>query len=124
MVIINSDGSSKIINEDGSERPYRFYDRWVYWWQSRTWRRRKKEFKRTGPRYFGDGGAIHACEYLDVEIYRGKVVSVWFRCQALQFKQVPVDHLRAEHMEWLYKTPAPALHGVEVAAEFGHLDRQ
>jgi hypothetical protein len=49
-------------------------------------------------RYYGDGGTIHATGTIDVEIFEGEVVSVWFRCQVLPFTQREVDARRADAM--------------------------
>ncbi len=64
-------------------------------------------------RYYGDGGTIHGTEYLAVETDDlGNVVSVWFRCQMLPFKQVRVDEARAIAMR--QADSLPAITGVEV----------
>jgi len=49
-------------------------------------------------RYYGDGGTIHGTKYLDVEVYEGEVVAVWFRCQQLPFKVTEVNQSRAAEM--------------------------
>jgi len=49
-------------------------------------------------RFYGDGGTIHDAAGLDVEVHEGRVVSVWFRCQALPFAQVEVGAERAREM--------------------------
>jgi hypothetical protein len=49
-------------------------------------------------RFYGDGGTIHATPTIDVEIFEGKIVSVWFRCQILPFTQREVDRRRATEM--------------------------
>ena len=41
-------------------------------------------------RYYGDGTTIHSTGHLDVEVFEGKVVAVWFRCQMLPFEQADV----------------------------------
>jgi hypothetical protein len=46
-------------------------------------------------RYYGDGGTIHSTGQIDVEVHNGRVVSVWFRCQELPFRQVEVSTERA-----------------------------
>ena len=51
-----------------------------------------------GGRYYGDGGTLHHSGHLDVEVADGRVVSVWFRCQLLAFRQHDVDARRAEAM--------------------------
>lgn len=64
-----------------------------------------------GTRYYGDGGTIHSSATLDVEVCDGRVVAVWFRCQALPFRQSNVGAQRACEMRGM---TAPELHGVEV----------
>lgn len=64
-------------------------------------------------RYYGNGGTIHRTSYLDVETYKGQVVSVWFRCQMLPFRQTEVDKPRAEEMTRAAEF-TPSLTGVEV----------
>jgi len=49
-------------------------------------------------RFYGDGGTIHDAAGLDVEVHNGRVVSVWFRCQALPFVQTEVNAERAREM--------------------------
>lgn len=125
-VVIGAD--KQIIGVDGRTRPYRWYhaiaDSIYGWWSTRDWRRRQNEFKRTGTRYYGDGGTIHSTGHLDIETFHGTVVAVWFRCQPLPFEQHEVDGPRAIDMESMYGNPKegkPAgalerieLHGVEV----------
>ena len=64
-------------------------------------------------RYYGDGGTIHHTGHLDVEVYKGQVVAVWFRCQMLPFTQHDVDGRRAEDMTRASEH-LPGLTGVEV----------
>lgn len=118
-MLIKADGSRWLLDEDGREHPYRTYHLWrdraIDWWRSRGWRRRQAEFRRTGTRYYGDGGTIHKRGHLDVEVYKGRVVSAWFRCQALPFRLIEVDKLRARDMTRAYKeSPGVSLHGIEV----------
>lgn len=49
-------------------------------------------------RYYGDGGTIHATGTVDIEIFEGRVVSVWYRCQLLPFTERWVDEGRAAEM--------------------------
>ena len=49
-------------------------------------------------RYYGDGGTIHATGTVDVEIFEGRIVSVWYRCQLLPFTERWVDSGRAAEM--------------------------
>lgn len=50
-------------------------------------------------RSYGPYGTIHNTNYLDIEISStGRIVSVWFRCQPLPFKQTCVDEQRAKDM--------------------------
>lgn len=93
--------------DDGSTSPQRWYHRAVErslrWWNTRGWRRRQREFERTGTRYYGNGGTIHSSGVLDVEVYEGRVVGVWFRCQPLPFRQSFVDIERARSMRDAYE---------------------
>jgi len=57
-------------------------------------------------RYYGGTGTIHGTGYLDVEVYQGEVVSVWFRCQELPFKQANVSASRGEEMQRMKATSA------------------
>lgn len=65
-------------------------------------------------RYYGGTGTIHGSTLLDVEVHNGQVVSVWFRCQPLAFRQLDVDDRRAEEMIRMAEQPLPAITGVEV----------
>lgn len=67
-----------------------------------------------GRRYYGDGNTIHGTLHLDVEVRRGEVVAVWFRCQPLPFKQRDVDVQRAIGMKQMYEGTKTELHGVDV----------
>lgn len=66
------------------------------------------------PRFYGNGGRVHRTGHLDIEVLDGKVVSVWFRCQPLPFKQCDVDVVRAKDMRRMYHDFKCELHGVEV----------
>lgn len=75
---------------------------------------RKQELAKPG-RYYGDGGTIHHTGYVDVDVDRnGHVVSVWFRCQLLPFRQTNVDDHRALEMYAAYKHFNSELSGVEI----------
>lgn len=88
------------------------------WWSGGRWDRLQKEFGKSGTRYYGDGGTIHRSGQLDVEVYLGQVVGIWFRCQALPYKVSLVDYGRACDLKRMYQeSPAPGLHGVEVEDE-------
>jgi hypothetical protein len=63
-------------------------------------------------RFYGDDGTIHQTTVLDVETYKGEVVSVWFRCQPIAFEQTEVDEDRATAMRVM---PAPFVTGVQVS---------
>ena len=75
-------------------------------------------------RYYGGTGTIHATGHVDVETDKdGNVVSVWFRCQPLPFKQTKVAADRANEMRGMYASHAEdckknkrpfALTGVEI----------
>jgi len=62
--------------------------------------------------YYGDGGTIHGNMSLDVEVYKGKVVSVWYRCAMLPFEEHKVNKQRAEEMR--NGTDLPAINGIEL----------
>lgn len=119
MLVIKSDGSKWLVDDNQRERPYRWYHATMDWakgrWYSRGWRKRQKEFTKTGTRYYGDGGTIHHSMHLDVETDGdGNVVAVWFRCQPLPFRQSQADPNRAEEMTRMYEGFHTELHGVEV----------
>lgn len=87
------------------------------------YKRRQEEFNRTGTHYYGDGGTIHGSTILnvdestmlDVEVHDGRVVSVWFRCAALPFRQVNVSAVRMYDMEErIYCNAMPEIHGLEL----------
>lgn len=83
------------------------------WWRTRRIRAKHKAAALTGARYYGSGGTIHQTGYLDVEIYDGQVVSVWFRCMPLPFRQANIKENRAKEMSRL----GPVKHiitGVEI----------
>jgi len=61
-----------------------------------------KEREEYNKNYYGGNKTIHDTEYLDVETNKGKVVSIWFRCLHLNFKQIEVDSSRAKEMKRLY----------------------
>lgn len=52
---------------------------------------------------YGHDKTIHRTTALDVETYKGKVVSVWFRCMALPFQQDEATEERANEMERMSK---------------------
>ena len=52
---------------------------------------------------YGHDKTIHRTTALDVETYKGKVVSVWFRCMALPFQQDEATEERANQMERMSK---------------------
>lgn len=62
-------------------------------------------------RFYGDDGTIHDTTFLDVETHNGRVVSVWFRCQPIAFRQTEADGDRASAM---LAMPAPAITGVQI----------
>lgn len=69
--------------------------------------------------YYGDGVTIHDTTQLDVETYRGEVVSVWFRCRVMPFKQHRVEKARSTEMKDLYAGMDPVeLTGVEINYPF------
>lgn len=82
-------------------------------WSKTQWER-KQELAAPG-RYYGDGGTIHHTKYVDVEVDRnGHVVSVWFRCQLLPFRQTTVQDDRALEMYQAYSNYNYQLTGVEI----------
>ena len=65
-------------------------------------------------RFYGGDGTIHNTNYVDVETFNGQVVSVWFRCSMLRFKQTEVNKSRAESMISVEcKDLLPAINGIE-----------
>ena len=65
-------------------------------------------------RFYGGDRTLHRSSLLNVETYKGKVVSVWFRCCALPFDQHDVDGQRAEDMNRMYQGKIPSIHGIEI----------
>ncbi len=66
-------------------------------------------------RFYGNGGTIHSTTDINVEIHDGKVVGVWFRCQALPFTQSDYGESRAEELKDMYKhNPMPEIHGLNL----------
>jgi hypothetical protein len=63
-------------------------------------------------RFYGDEGTIHRTDFIDVETFNGEVVAVWFRCQAIAFRQHEVDLVRATN---ILDMVAPKITGVEVS---------
>lgn len=81
---------------------------------SKTRFQQKQELAKPG-RYYGDGGTIHHTGHVDIEVDRnGHVVSVWFRCQLLPFKQADVEDSRALEMYRAYADYDFKLSGVEI----------
>jgi hypothetical protein len=118
MLVFKADGSKWIADPEGllPDRPYRWYHGLADWlkhrWYSRGWNKVQRAFKCRGTRFYGDGGTVHGSTHLDVETHNGQVVSVWFRCQMLPFKQHEVNAMRALEMrKHSYKVE---LHGLEV----------
>lgn len=121
VLMIDMQGRKWICDVNGRKRPYRWYhalrDGARELWHGRHWRRRQREFKRTGTRYYGNGGTIHGNTELDIEIGPdGKVVAVWFRCQPLPYRAYPANAERAADMRRMYQEGAckTKLCGVEV----------
>jgi hypothetical protein len=52
---------------------------------------------------YGHDKTIHRTKLLNVEIYKGKIVSVWYRCLALPFNVTEVDQSRAKEMQFMYE---------------------
>ncbi len=53
---------------------------------------------------YGDDRTMHGSMFVDVEVTAGgTVVSVWFRCMPLPFKQIFVDNQRMKEMEEMYE---------------------
>lgn len=75
-------------------------------------KRLRKKNKLAAPgRFYGGTGTIHETQTLDVEVHEGRVIAVWFRCQALPFHAVDIDALRAAEIADI---PVPRLTGVEL----------
>lgn len=51
-----------------------------------------------GLRYYGSDGTIHGTEELNVEVFEGEPVAVWFRCQRVPFDFTRVERQRADEM--------------------------
>jgi hypothetical protein len=74
----------------------------------------KKQELASPSRYYGEGGTIHENTELSVETCNGAIVSVWFRRQALPYKEVGVDLYRANEMAAMYASDDTKLTGVEI----------
>lgn len=119
MYIVDAMGKKWKMLDDGSRRPWNILDeihyRFMDWKGSRDWNNRQREFEKSNTRYYGDGGTIHHTTNINVELYKGKVVGVWFRCQYLPFTHTEVDIVRSLELNHMYEVqPAPEIHGVEV----------
>jgi hypothetical protein len=67
----------------------------------------------TGIRYYGGDMTILRDGEVNVELDRaGRVVSVWFRCQALPFTQHVVEDSRAMEMRRMYASPLEGIDAV------------
>lgn len=66
-------------------------------------------------RFYGGDGTIHTARCLDVEVHRGIVTAVWFRCQQLPFTVVDVDVARGAETRAMYSSgPIPAIVGIDL----------
>jgi len=66
-------------------------------------------------RFYGGDGTYHETTDINVELYNGKVIAVWYRCQALPFTQNESGPHRAAEMEKMYKDyPMPEIRGLEL----------
>jgi hypothetical protein len=65
-------------------------------------------------RYYGDGTTVHSSGHLDVEVFEGRVVAVWFRCQPLPFKQTDVS---PERVAYTRGVTLPEICGFELRDE-------
>lgn len=82
-------------------------------WFNRRFYQKQKLAKPS--RYYGDGGTIHHTTAVNVELFKGKVVAVWFRCQILPFTQHETGRDRAREMGEAYILDRmPKITGVEV----------
>lgn len=72
----------------------------------------------TGLRYYGSDMTVHPNTDLDVEVdEQGRVVSVWFRCQPLPFKEVVVRDSRAAEMRRMYQQKPPPIEALVLRDE-------
>lgn len=61
-----------------------------------TWLRWRLKQRIAAPAsYYGDGGTVYSTGHIDVEMYHGEVVGVWFRCKFLPFRVHQVELRRA-----------------------------
>lgn len=82
---------------------------------SRRLERAGRDFLREASREYGGIDTIHGSTLLDVEVHNGQVVSVWFRCQPLPFRQCDVTDSRAEEMiRMVGSSSLPALTAVKI----------
>lgn len=63
---------------------------------------------------YGDDNTYHHTGHVDVEVTKtGKVVSVWYRCATLQFRQSRANPKRAADMLEIYKAQPPNIVAIE-----------
>lgn len=63
-------------------------------------------------RFYGGSGTIHGDGAVNVELFQGRVVAVWYRCSSLKFTETEVDISRAAHLQAMYLGGAPDIYGV------------
>lgn len=74
-------------------------------------------------RVYGHDRTIHNTEDLSVEVNaHGRVVAVWFRCQALPFHQSNVSWERCNEMRAAYRWSIPRLTAVHVVDDTPNTD--
>lgn len=81
------------------KRPYRWHHAVRDWARNlrlsmfssdaRRWRLKQKAAQ--PGHYYGDGGTIHASGTIDIQMHKGKVQMVWFRCLHLPFTVSELD---------------------------------
>lgn len=79
----------------------------------------KKRYKKTKTNHYGNDKTIHQNTLLDIETNsKGEVVSVWFRCHPVPYKQVVVNELRSNEMKGMYsRSPMPGVLSIEFDEE-------
>lgn len=78
-----------------------------------------KRYKKTKTNHYGNDRTIHQTTLLDIETNeKGEVVSVWFRCHPVPYKQVVVSEQRSDEMKRMYSgEPFPGVLSIEFDEE-------
>lgn len=73
--------------------------------------KRLRRLRNGGERY-GDDRTVHRTGEVNVELFRGQVVAVWFRCRTLPFTQHENGPGRAAEMKDAYRQSPPPIKAI------------